>query len=176
MTIPSVIVAVESAALRREFVTKSGSVVAVQNFNASIPVGSVFGLLGENGAGKTTLVRMFAGLLRPTSGSLIVLGHDAVADGSDIRRRVSLMLGGERGFFDRLSGWDNLPRTRRDQRLVRSVRSLGRLRARRHIATQASGCTSSGRRASTANDSFRRLPTIHVVAPNPPANSTVHSP
>jgi ABC-2 type transport system ATP-binding protein len=51
--------------------------------------GEVFGLLGHNGAGKTTLVNQVVGLLRPTSGSILVDGRDMVADPGLARRLCS---------------------------------------------------------------------------------------
>ena len=53
-----------------------GGVHALHDVDLTIPSG-MFGLLGPNGAGKTTLMRILAGILRPTSGSIDVGGHDA---------------------------------------------------------------------------------------------------
>jgi ABC-2 type transport system ATP-binding protein len=55
----------------------------------SIDEGEVFGLLGHNGAGKTTLVNQVVGLLRPTSGSILIDGRDMVADPGLARRLCS---------------------------------------------------------------------------------------
>src|SRR5258706_7101826 len=49
-----------------------GSFTAVDRMSLDIPQGSVFGLLGPNGAAKTTTVKCIAGLLRPTSGRILV--------------------------------------------------------------------------------------------------------
>ena len=54
-----------------------GRVEAVRSIDFECKAGEVFGLLGANGAGKTTTLRMLATVLRPTSGSVTVLGHDA---------------------------------------------------------------------------------------------------
>jgi ABC-2 type transport system ATP-binding protein len=48
---------------------------AIDNLSLNIPTGISFGLLGPNGAGKTTLIRLIAGLLKPKSGSIEVLGQ-----------------------------------------------------------------------------------------------------
>ncbi|RME28335.1 MAG: ABC transporter ATP-binding protein [Deltaproteobacteria bacterium] len=53
-----------------------GRLVAVQNLSLQIPEGEVFGFLGPNGAGKTTTMKILAGLARPTSGRVLVCGHD----------------------------------------------------------------------------------------------------
>jgi len=58
-------------------VTKAfGSTVAVDNLKLDVKPGECFGLLGPNGAGKTTTLKMLAGLLTPTKGSLTVFGFD----------------------------------------------------------------------------------------------------
>lgn len=52
-----------------------GSINALKNLSLTIYEGEIFGLLGPNGSGKTTLIRLLLGLLKPTSGSAIVLGR-----------------------------------------------------------------------------------------------------
>jgi ABC-2 type transport system ATP-binding protein len=53
-----------------------GSFAAVDGLDFVVSGGEVFGFLGPNGAGKTTTMRMIAGLIRPTSGSIAIDGHD----------------------------------------------------------------------------------------------------
>ena len=53
---------------------------ALDRVDLDIPRGSLFALLGPNGAGKSTTMKMITGYLTPTSGSIRVLGHDAVAE------------------------------------------------------------------------------------------------
>ena len=57
-----------------------GSFTAVNGIDLEVPRGELFGFLGPNGAGKTTTLRMIAGSLRPTSGSIQVGGVDVVAN------------------------------------------------------------------------------------------------
>ena len=57
-----------------------GSFTAVNGINLEVPRGELFGFLGPNGAGKTTTMRMIAGILRPTGGSVEVGGIDVVAN------------------------------------------------------------------------------------------------
>src|SRR5262245_3485018 len=61
---------VETTNLRKEFRTRHGSVVAVQDLSLRIPRGGVHGFLGPNGSGKTTTIRMLLGLARATGGSM----------------------------------------------------------------------------------------------------------
>jgi ABC-2 type transport system ATP-binding protein len=54
--------------------------VAVDNLSLHVSEGEVFGFLGPNGAGKTTTIKMIAGLMRPTEGSILVGGVDVAGD------------------------------------------------------------------------------------------------
>lgn len=67
-----------------------GNVHALTHLDLTIPSG-MFGLLGPNGAGKTTLMRILAGILQPSGGSIHVGPHDATTDHG--RRVIQLMLG-----------------------------------------------------------------------------------
>ncbi len=64
---------------------------AVRSLSFQITRGEVFGLLGPNGAGKTTTIGMIAGVLRPTSGSIRILGAEAVATGRSVLRNLGLV-------------------------------------------------------------------------------------
>jgi ABC-2 type transport system ATP-binding protein len=66
-----------------------GGVLANDDISLSAAPGQVFGLLGPNGAGKTTLVNSVLGLVRPTSGSIVVGGVDAIADPGAARQICS---------------------------------------------------------------------------------------
>src|SRR5688572_19010351 len=59
---------------------KYGSFTAVDSIDLSVPDGELFGFLGPNGAGKTTTLRMIAGILQPTAGSIHLAGIDLSAD------------------------------------------------------------------------------------------------
>jgi ABC-2 type transport system ATP-binding protein len=81
-----------STTLQFEGVTKRfGETVAVRDLSLSIARGSLVGLLGRNGAGKTTSISMATGLLRPTSGTIHVLGLDIEKHSIEIRRRIGVM-------------------------------------------------------------------------------------
>jgi ABC-2 type transport system ATP-binding protein len=59
-------------------VSKSyGAKSVLRNLDLALPCGSVIGLLGKNGAGKTTLIKAALGLIRPNTGTISVMGHDA---------------------------------------------------------------------------------------------------
>jgi ABC-2 type transport system ATP-binding protein len=68
------------------------AVRALDSLSFDVARGSIFGLLGPNGAGKTTLLRILSTLVRPTSGSASVLGHDVAAAPLDVRRRISVVI------------------------------------------------------------------------------------
>ncbi|MBM4331579.1 MAG: ABC transporter ATP-binding protein [Deltaproteobacteria bacterium] len=73
-------------------VTKAyGSLMAVKDVSFAVRRGMVFGLLGPNGAGKTTLVNMLTTLLKPTSGSAFVGGHDVVRAAARVRSLIGVV-------------------------------------------------------------------------------------
>ena len=57
-----------------------GALHALKGIDLTIEQGEFFALLGPNGAGKSTLINLLAGLLRPSSGKLAIMGHDVQAD------------------------------------------------------------------------------------------------
>ncbi len=79
-----------------------GPVPALQGIDLDIPAG-MFGLLGPNGAGKTTLMRVLAGLLEPTAGTVALDGEDVVAHPERIWATLGY-LPQEFGFYPHLSG------------------------------------------------------------------------
>jgi len=81
----------EIAIEARDLVKRFGTFTAVDGVSFTVERGEVVGYLGPNGSGKTTTIRMLLGLLRPTSGSARVLGHDVVADAEWIRLRSGYM-------------------------------------------------------------------------------------
>src|SRR5215210_2368848 len=106
---------VEALDLHRTYRTSTGTlrrkwknVEAVKGVSFGIEQGELFGLLGPNGAGKTTTIKMLITLLIPTSGTAKVLGYDVVKDAREVRKRIGYVFGGERGVYERLSGYDNL--------------------------------------------------------------------
>ena len=68
-----------------------GHLVAVDNVSFQVRRGAIFGLLGPNGSGKSTMIRMLCGVLRPTSGDALVLGHSVRRESEAIKRRIGYM-------------------------------------------------------------------------------------
>ena len=73
-----------------------------------VRAGEIHALLGPNGAGKTTLLRILTGLLHADTGSVTTAGFDPVDNPRGLRERVGLVPSGDRTFYLRLSGLDNL--------------------------------------------------------------------
>jgi ABC-2 type transport system ATP-binding protein len=139
--------AIEAEGLRRTYKTTAGlvrrkalEIEAVRGIDFQVGEGELFGLLGPNGAGKTTTIKMLITLLIPTAGSARVLGLDVVEDARAVRKRIGYVFGGERGVYERLSGYDNLryfaelygvPAERQRPRIEELLELVG-LRGREH--------------------------------------------
>src|SRR4051794_8558585 len=95
--------AIETHGLTRDF----GSVRAVDGIDLAVPAGSFYGLLGPNGAGKSTTIKCLTGLLRPTAGSMTILGMDPLADPVAVKRRIGVVPE-DLALFDRLTGEETL--------------------------------------------------------------------
>ena len=125
MTTPTL----ETRGLTRRF----GDLVAVDGLTIAVRPGEIYGFLGPNGAGKTTSIRMMAGLLRPTSGSVRVMGQEVTPGASEARRLVGLCPQ-ENVVYAELTARENLeyaaalydvPRAKRKERALAVLEQLG---------------------------------------------------
>jgi ABC-2 type transport system ATP-binding protein len=133
--------AVETYDLRRVFTARKGflfneiqTTEALAGVDLEVDRGEIFGLLGPNGAGKTTLTKILSTLLLPTSGTAKVLGLDVAKSALELRSRIGLVLGGERGLYNRISARENLryfadlygvPTDIRDKRIQEELDRVG---------------------------------------------------
>jgi ABC-2 type transport system ATP-binding protein len=92
-----------------------GKIQAVKGISMRVERGEIFGFLGPNGAGKTTTIRCMLDVIRPTSGTLRVLGLDAQRDKMELHRHIGYLPGDVRlpgqmtgkqiiNYFSRLQG------------------------------------------------------------------------
>ncbi|GBE16124.1 daunorubicin/doxorubicin resistance ATP-binding protein DrrA [bacterium BMS3Abin14] len=84
-----------------------GVLKAVDSLDLVIASGEIFGLLGPNGAGKTTTLSMLATLLKPTSGTAVVAGHDVVREKDQVRRLIGLVFQ-DPSTDEELTAWENM--------------------------------------------------------------------
>ncbi len=75
----------------KDFTKKYAGFTAVKNINFEVKPGEIVGFLGPNGAGKSTTMKVLAGYLPPTEGSVKVAGFDVVKDSIEVRRRIGYM-------------------------------------------------------------------------------------
>lgn len=81
---------------------------ALRDVSFVVNPGQVVGLVGPNGAGKSTFFRLVGTLLEPSGGRALVDGWDTVSDPQEVRRRIGLVLEGDRGLYNRVTGRENL--------------------------------------------------------------------
>ena len=91
----------------QDLAKRYGQQVALDGVSFSVERGEIFGILGPNGAGKTTAVECMAGLRRPGSGTIRVLGLDPHGDRRELRERVGVQLQ-ETHLQDKLRVWEAL--------------------------------------------------------------------
>ncbi len=96
-------VAIRASAISRTF----GRLTAVDGVDLSVTRGELFSLLGPNGAGKTTTIGMLCCLLRPTSGTATIMGHDIRDDPLSVKRVIDISPQ-ETAVAEHLSAWENL--------------------------------------------------------------------
>jgi ABC-type multidrug transport system ATPase subunit len=81
--------------------------MAVNSLSLQVEQGDIFGFLGQNGAGKSTTIRMVLGLVRPTSGRVVLLGHDMAKSPLRALARTGAIIESP-AFYEHFSGWQNL--------------------------------------------------------------------
>ena len=87
-----------------DHITKTfGSFVAVDDLTVTIQPGEFFGFLGPNGAGKTTTIKMMAGLFTPTSGRILIDGHDTVKEPIEAKKALAY-IPDQPFLYDKLTG------------------------------------------------------------------------
>jgi ABC-2 type transport system ATP-binding protein len=86
---------------------KYGSFTAVDAIDLFVPAGELFGFLGPNGAGKTTTLRVIAGILRPTAGTVRIAGIDITSDPTAAKAKLGFIP--DRPFiYEKLTGTEFL--------------------------------------------------------------------
>jgi ABC-type multidrug transport system ATPase subunit len=92
----------------RDVSHRFGEKLVLDHVSFRLAAGNVHALLGPNGAGKTTLIRILAGLLHPTAGFVNVCGFDPRANARRFRQQIGFLPSGDRTFYLRISGLENL--------------------------------------------------------------------
>jgi ABC-2 type transport system ATP-binding protein len=83
--------AVHEVIIVEDLTKKFGSFTANDQLNFRVYEGEIFGFLGANGAGKTTAIRILCGLLKPTSGKVLVGGFDVYKQSEEIKKQIGYM-------------------------------------------------------------------------------------
>ena len=113
--------AIEAHQLTRRF----GALTAVDHIDLKVPTEQIYGFLGPNGSGKSTTIRMLCGLLTPSEGEAIVLGHRVPGDAEALKHKIGYMTQ-KFSLYDDLDIRENLdfiadiycvPRAKRRQRI-----------------------------------------------------------
>ena len=98
-------VAIELTRLTHRF--PGGEAPALEDVSAAVPAGVITGLVGPDGAGKTTLMRLMAGLLKASAGTIRTVGLEPIEEGSQLRARLGYMPQ-KFGLYEDLTVGENL--------------------------------------------------------------------
>jgi len=109
-----------------------GSIHAVNDLTLSVKSGQVFGFLGPNGAGKSTTIKLLTTLILPSSGSLFILGINAIANPLQIRHKIGVVLQqpsyeptlSVEKSLDKYGMMWNVPKTERKKRMEQLLRDF----------------------------------------------------
>jgi ABC-2 type transport system ATP-binding protein len=123
---------IHAQGLTRRFGTNGAAVEAVRGLDLHVGAGELVAFLGPNGAGKSTSLRMLTTLLKPTSGTATVAGHDVLTDPAGVRRRIGYVGQGHGAADDqcvrdelvvqgRCYGWDPAASRRRADELLAAL-------------------------------------------------------
>ena len=91
----------------KNLVKKFDDVTAVNDISFEVKKGEIFAFLGPNGAGKSTTIKILTTLLRPTSGSLVLDGHNPVSESNEVRRSFGIVFQ-DPSLDDELTAWENM--------------------------------------------------------------------
>lgn len=87
---------------------RGSPIPALQNLSLMVQAGEAVCVMGTNGAGKTTLLKMLVGLILPTAGEVLIGGRPVSRDTRWVHEQVGFASGDRPGFYDRLTGRQNL--------------------------------------------------------------------
>jgi ABC-2 type transport system ATP-binding protein len=91
----------------QSLVKEFGNLRAVDGLSFDVPAGQIFALLGPNGAGKSTTIKMLTTTLKPTSGSILLNGHNPVTEPRAARRSFGIVFQ-DPSLDNELTAWENL--------------------------------------------------------------------
>lgn len=108
-TLPTYPYAIEAQDLVKVYKAekKRADLIAVDHLNLRVAPGEFYGFLGPNGAGKSTTIKMLTGLLRPTSGRIVIAGSDLAADPLAVKRAIGV-LPEDLNLYERLTSYEFL--------------------------------------------------------------------
>ncbi|MDR7554838.1 MAG: ABC transporter ATP-binding protein [Armatimonadota bacterium] len=142
-----------------------GAAVVLSDVSLGVAAGEIHAVLGPNGAGKTTLLRILCGLLTPTTGAVRLMGRPVTEAPRAARRWVGFVPGGDRTFYLRLSGLENLIFF---GRLWGMTVGEARTRALQRLAEVGLDGVAHLRVAAYSHGMQKKLAIARALLPNPP--------